>query len=83
MAFGQRSQLASQPGQQPPDGGMVQCPFVDTLCTGSRLVAGRSALGAGRLAIRLPIVLQISRTQIKERLLGITLIGKYESRDNR
>jgi hypothetical protein len=62
---------------------MVQRPFVDNLCTGSRLVAGHPALGTDRLAIRLPVVLQVIMGEIEERLLGVALIGKYESRGNR
>ena len=82
-AHGERSQLASQPGEHPPDGRMVQRPFIDGRSVGRRLVAGGSVPGPDRLAIRLPVVLQVIVGEIEERLLGVALIGKYESRDNR
>lgn len=82
-AFGQCGHLASQPGEHPPDGRMVQRPFIDGRSVRRRLVAGGSVPGPDRLAIRLPVVLQVIVGEIEERLLGVALIGKYESRDNR
>jgi hypothetical protein len=62
---------------------MTQRPFIDDRGVGRCLVAGGSVPGADRLAIRLPVVLQVIVGEIEERLLGVALIGKYESRDNR
>jgi hypothetical protein len=48
-----------------------------------RLIADHSSSGAGRLTVRLLVVLQIAAGKVQEGLGGVTFIRKYESRDNR
>jgi len=83
-AHDQRRNLAAQPTQHPPDGAVVQKPPLllgRTVCRS--LVDPPPASRAGRLAIGLSVVLQIACRQGKQAWGGVTLIGKYESRDNR
>ena len=80
-ALGQRGAERSQPGQHAPDRAVVQRPFLDGRRL--RLIADRSASGTGRLTVGLPVVLQVAGGKVQEGLAGVTLIGKYESRDNR
>lgn len=47
------------------------------------LVDPPPASWTGRLTIGLPVVLQIAGTEMKQGRTGVTLIGEYESRDNR
>ncbi len=82
-AHGQRRYLATQPDQHPPDGAVVQRPFVDLRFARRRLIARDRASRMGRLAIRLAIILQVAEGSLKKCGAGVTLIGEYESRDNR
>jgi hypothetical protein len=82
-AEGQPGGLRSQPGQHAPDRAVVQGPLVDGRRSRRRLIAGRSSSRAGRLTIGLPVVLHVTAGEIQQGLAGVTLIGEYESRDNR
>jgi len=47
------------------------------------LVDPTPASWADRLTIGLPVVLHIAGTKMKQGRTGVTLVGEYESRDNR
>jgi hypothetical protein len=79
----QRRQLAAQPGQHPPDRVVVHSPFVDSGLAGRRLIARNPASRADRLAVGLPIVLQVAGAAFEKRGTGVTLIREYERRGNR
>lgn len=80
-ARGQRGALRSQPGQHAPDRTVVQSSFLNG--GRLRLIADHSTSGAGRLTVGLPVVLQVAAGKVQEGPAGVTLIRKYESRDNR
>lgn len=79
----QRDTLRSQPSQHAPDRALVQRPLVDRRRFPRRLIAGRSSSRAGGLPVGLSVGLHVTAGQVEEGLTGITLIGEYESRDNR
>jgi hypothetical protein len=82
--LGQGRQLASQPSQHPPNRAVVQEPSrVPGRGAGRILVNPRPASRTGRLAIALPVVLQIAGGKMKQGRTGIAFIGEYESRGNR
>jgi hypothetical protein len=80
-ALGQRGAKRSQPAQHAPDGTVVQRSFFDGRRL--RLIADHSSSGTGRLTVGLPVVLQVAGGKVQEGPTGVTLIRKYESRDNR
>ena len=81
-ALGQRRGLHSHPRQHAPDRAVVQGPFLPwrpiPAAAGSRSRLSR----AGRLAVGLPVVLQVAAGKLQEGRPGVTLIGQQESRDN-
>lgn len=82
-ALGQRGAKRSQPSQHAPDSAVVQRPFVDGRRFRRRVVAGHSSCRADRLTVGLPVILQVAAGKVQEGSAGVTLIRKYESRDNR
>ena len=79
----QRGGLAAQPGENSPNGHVVQRSFVDRCCHRRRLVADHGVNRADRTSIRLNVVLQEAAGQLEQRGAGVTFIGEYESRGNR
>ena len=80
-ALGQRGAKRSQPGQHAPDGAVVQRSFLDGRRL--RLIADHSFSGAGRLPVGLAVVFQVAAGKVQEGPASVTLIRKYENRDNR
>jgi hypothetical protein len=80
---GQRGNLCSQPSQHPPDGAVVESPLVNVVSVGPCHIADDSVAGLGRFPIRLPVILDVSGGQLKERWPGVAFIREYENRDNR
>lgn len=80
---GQRGDLASQPTQHPPDGGVSKCSLVNVANTGRGQVACRSVAGTGRCPIGRLVLLEVRDGQMEKRRASVTLIGEYENRDNR
>ena len=78
-ARGQRDQLAAQPSQHPPHRAVIQA----ALIAQRRLVAGGPPSRAGRLAVRLPVVLQIGSREMEQRRTGVALTGEDERTGNR
>ena len=60
---GESSQLAPHPSQQPPDGAVVERSLVNVASAGRCHVPGDSSTGAGRFAIRLPVLLDVTGGQ--------------------
>jgi len=82
--LGQGCQLASQPAQRPPYSAMVQkASRVPGRNIWRILVDPPPASRASRFPIALPVVLQVTGTEMKQGRAGVTLIGEYESRGNR
>ena len=81
--LGQRGGLRPQPSQHAPDRAVVQGPFFHGGRPRRRLIADHSVSRAGRLAVGLPVVLQVAAGKVQEGRAGVALIGEYESRDNR
>jgi hypothetical protein len=81
--LGQRGGLHPQPNQQAPDRAVVQGAFFHGGRPRRRLIAGRSLSRAGRLAVGLPVVLQVAAGKVQEGWACVALIGEYESWGNR
>lgn len=78
--------LRSQPGQKTPDRGVVQAQVVVDIVvrrTWRRLIFGPLPSRFGRLAVGLPVVLDVAAGQMEKSRAGVAFIGEYESRDNR
>jgi hypothetical protein len=82
-ALGQRGGLHSHPGQHAPDRAVVQSAFFHSRRSRRRLITDHSFARAGRLAVGLLVVLQVTAGKMKERRTGVAFIGQYESWDNR
>jgi hypothetical protein len=81
--FGQRGGLHSQPSQHAPNRAVVQSPFFHGGRPRRRLIPSHSLSRAGRLPVGLRVVLQVAAGQVQEGRAGVTLIGEYESWENR
>ena len=60
---GESSQLAPHPSQQPPEGAVVERSLVNASRAGRCHVASDTSTRAGRLPIRLPILLEVTGGQ--------------------
>ena len=82
-ADSQRRGLRPHPRHHAPDRAVVQGSFLHDGRPRRRPIADHSVLRAGRLAIGLLVVFQVTAGKVQESRAGVALIGEYESRDNR
>jgi hypothetical protein len=79
----ERRDLRAQKGQEPPQRGTMQGPFVNLWLAWWSHVAHYSAVGRDHLLQRSCVVFQVLAGQRQEARTGVPSVGKYESRANR
>jgi hypothetical protein len=79
----QRSTLRAQPTEHAPESAVVKGTVFFSRRAGLLPIEDGPTLRADRLATRTLVVLQVAGDQMQQRRSGVTLIGEYESRDNR